>query len=154
LEDIEKAVESYLKVINEYPEVTSVDVQKLSIGIFFQDIKMYDLAMKAYNQVAKATQEPEIKIEAQFYIADTLEESGDFQKALLEFLKVTYMDFSPKNIWILTAKFRVAQIYESLGEWEKALKFYQGICDLLGGGDPRCQQSKERIDQINEKLQQ
>jgi len=97
LKDIDNAVASYLKVINEYPEVTSVDEQKLSIGIFFQDIKMYDLALKAYTQVAKATQNPEIRLEAQFYIGDALGDSGDFQQAILELLKVTYMGFLKKT---------------------------------------------------------
>jgi tetratricopeptide (TPR) repeat protein len=115
---------------------------------------MYDLALKAYTQVASMTQDPEIKIEAQFYVGDALYASGDFQKAILEFLKVTYMGFSPKNIWVATARFRVGEIYDILGEWEKGLKFYQGICDVFGGGDPRCQKAKERIKQIEDKLQQ
>ena len=66
-------------------------------------------------------------------------------------LKVTYMGFSPKNIWVATARFRVAEIYESLGEWEQALTIYQGIYNDFGS-DPRGQKAKERIDKIKEKL--
>ena len=151
LENIERAVESYLRVINEYPDVTSVDVEKLSIGIFFQDIKMYDLALKAYSQVARMTLDPEIKLEAQYYVGDVLYESGEFQQAILEFLKVTFMGFSPKNIWVATARFKIAEIYESLGEWNKALEFYEGVYNDFGGGDPRGQRAKEQIDAIKKR---
>jgi len=154
LEDLDNAVASYLSVINDYPDVSSVDVQKLSIGIFFQDIKMFDLAMKAFTQVQKFTKDPEIKLESQYYIGETLYDSGDFQTAILEFFKVTYMGFSPKNIWVATAKFRIAQIYESLGEWEKALKLFQEIYELFGGGDRRGQEAKKAVDRIKKTLQE
>ena len=148
LDDLDNAVASYLRVINDYPDVSSVDVQKLSIGIFFQEIRMYDLAMKSFTQVEKFTEDPEIKLESQYYIGETLYDSGDFQQAILEFLKVTYMGFSPKNIWVATARFRIAEIYESLGEWDRAVKIYRDLYELFGGGDRRGQQAKERMDGI------
>jgi TolA-binding protein len=152
LEDLETAVRSYLTVINDYPDVTSVDEQKLSIGIFFEDIKMFDLALKAYMQVAKMTEDPEIKLEAQFYIGDASYKSGEYQQAILEFLKVTFMGFSPKNIWVATARERIGQIYETRGDWQKALEMYQGLYDDFGGGDPRGQKAKQRMDEIRKKI--
>ena len=136
-----------MSVINDYPNTTTVDVQKLSIGIFFQDIKLYDLALKAFTQVWKFTEDPEIKLEAQYYIGETYSDSGDFQQAILEFLKVTYMGFSPKNIWVATARFKIAEIYESLGEWQKACKIYQELYNDFGN-DKRGLAAKERMDNV------
>ncbi len=113
---------------------------------------MYDLALKSYRQVAKLTENPEIKVEAQYYVGDTLYDSGDFQEAILEFLRVTYMGFSPKNIWVWTARFKIAEIYESIGETEKALNIYQNLYNLFGGGDKRGQKVKPRMDQLKKRL--
>jgi TolA-binding protein len=149
LEDLDNSVASYLKVINDYPDVTTADVQKLSIGIYFQEIQLYDLALKAFTQVAKLTKDPEIKLEAQYYIGETYYDAADFQQAILEFLKVTYMGFSPKNIWVSTARYKVAEIYESLGEWDKAMKIYQDLYTIFGS-DKRGQKALERLKQIKD----
>ena len=151
---LDLAVSSYLSVINDYTDVSSVDVQKLSIGIFFQDVKMYDLAMKSFTQVLKFTKDPEIKLEAQYYIGETLYDSGDFQQAILEFFKVTYMGFSPKNIWVSTSKFRIAEIYEAQGDWNKALKIYNELYNLFGGGDRRGQTASDRMKKIQSSQEQ
>ena len=66
---------------------------------------------------------------------------------------MTYMGFSPKNIWVATSKFRIAEIYESLGEWNKALKLYEELYNLFGGADNRGQKAQERMKKIQSSQQ-
>ena len=64
----------------------------------------------------------------QYEMARSMEETGESQKAVNEYLKVAYM-YPGSKYWSVKARFRCAQIFEKEEQFDKAKRLYEKLAD-------------------------
>ncbi len=128
----EAALAAVRQFIQRYPNDESILDKKIKIGVLYTKIGYYDQAVQQFQNIlseAGASLEPELFYdigEAYFY-------KGDYQQAILEFLKVPYTTAkSGKVDWVATSLYMAGQSYEKLTKFEEAITMYQQIIDRPG----------------------
>ncbi len=122
----EKAEETYQSIINSSPEFQRDAYMKLAA--IHKKGEDYTAARKAYEQALQSEKgfNEITDAEIQFNIADTYELLNDQEKAVEEYLKITYL-YNYETAWIVKAYLRVGRIFEDSDQWEKASKIYDKI---------------------------
>jgi TolA-binding protein len=115
-----------------YPNDENIFDKKIKIGTLYTRIGYYDQAVQQFESIlteAGNDVEPEL-----FYdIGEAYYYKGDYQQAILDFLKVPYTTGkSGKVNWTATALYMAGQSYEKLTKFEEAITMYQQIIDRPG----------------------
>ena len=131
LNHVEKALNDYRKFLDEYPLLTGLSMERLKAGLAFQQHKDYEQAIKSMRETIAVSDETKIKAEAQYWIGESYQGSGDLEQAIVEFLKVTYL-YPSEGMWALTAKYMAAQAYQELGQYENAIKLFNKVAKESG----------------------
>ncbi len=126
------ALNATRQYILRYPNDDNILDKKIKIGTLYTRIGYYDQAVQQFQSIlaeASNADEPEL-----FYdIGEAYYNKGDYQQAILEFLKVPYATGkSGKVNWTATALYMAGQSYEKLTKFEEAISMYQQIIDRPG----------------------
>lgn len=142
--DPENALQTYENIIEQSPEY------KRDAFIRIADIKKnkndLEAAVLSYQNALKTKNSTSEYIDAQiqFLIGDTYETMHLADKAVEEYLKVTYL--YPKDTpWVIKAYLRIARIFEELEQWEQATITYNKI---LTFNSDEVKFAQERLDWI------
>jgi tetratricopeptide (TPR) repeat protein len=100
------------------------------IGIILKSGGQYTLAIE-YFRMALTGRNSEINAQIQFDLAKCYEKTGDLARALEEYLKVEYR-YPAGDFWILRARLRCAEIFETSGDIEKAYRMYEKLSSGSG----------------------
>ncbi|UCD85252.1 MAG: tetratricopeptide repeat protein [Deltaproteobacteria bacterium] len=146
------AQESFIRVIDDYPFVEGMELDRLQIGLFFQKKKRYDDALKAFSQVVEGSRLPQFQAEAQYWIGECYELQEELDQAVLEYLKVTYLHPESED-WAITARYKAGIICEKLGRYEEAVTLLKMVAEDANE-DSRAKFARERVKEVEKRLEE
>ncbi len=131
-----KLYEGALKItrdyISSYPYDKTIPDKKIKLGILYTRLGYYDQAILQYQTLLDEL-EPDYESELRYNLGETYFLKGDYQQAILEFLKIPYIVTAKQEIdWTATALYMAGQSYEKLGKYDQAISIYQQIIDKKG----------------------
>ena len=133
--------------IRLYPQDKSIFDMKLKIGIIYKDTKEYAQAIALFDELLVQA-DPENEAEVQFRLAECYEMTGQFERAISEFLKVKYIAKQTKLPWGTTAQYLAALLYKKQSQYPEAKQLLQKIIQSRGITDNYGRVAKEQLDEI------
>ncbi len=143
----DKAIALIREFIEKYPNDPDIMIKKIQIGILLHDIKDYDRSisyLKNLKPFVSSTDEPEV----QYYIALSYMDKGDFDQAIVEFLKVKYLSKDTKLPWKVSSLYQAGIAYRKLGNYDKAIELLQQVVREQGAVDSFGQAAASKIKEI------
>ncbi len=87
--------------------------------------------------------------EIRYYIAEANFNKGDYQQAILDFLKVPYLVTKKGKIdWTANSLYMSGQSYEKMGRFDQALTMYQQIVERTGIDETFKTAARKEIDRV------
>lgn len=118
--------------ISLYPNDKTIPEKKIKQGNLLTRLGYYDQAILHYQSLLDELGS-DYEAEIRYNFGETYFYKGDFQQAILEFLKIPYLVTATQEIdWSATALYMAGQSYEKLGKYEQAISIYQQIIDRKG----------------------
>ncbi len=137
------ALELTRTFIERFPNDETIPEKKIGLGILYQKLSYYDQAIAQLQSLLETTN-PNLEAEIRYYLGETYFYKGEFQQAVLEFLKVPYLITQKTKLdWTPNAYYMAGQSYEKLGKYEQALNMYQQII-AKPGIDPTFKSAAEK----------
>ena len=144
--------EAALSVVNRYlemyPHRDDVLLKKLDAAQILLRLREYDRAIKRFAELLSLASE-DMKVEVQFYLGEAYFQKGDFQQAVLEYMKVKYIDPGTGLDWAVTSIYNAGKCYEKLGRYDEARKMYREIIDKWGANSNYGIGAQKRIDLLD-----
>jgi len=135
--------------IEKYPNDESVMDKRIDIGVLYEKLGYHDQsAMYLQNLLEDA--DVDLEAEIRYYIGEAYFGKGDYEHAILEFLKVPYLVTRKGRVdWTPNAFYMSAQSYEKMGKYDQALNMYQQIIDRSGIDQTFKTAAQKEIDRVN-----
>lgn len=131
-----------------YPNADDSFDKKIKVGILLQRLGYNDqsvLQLQTLLDQAGSDLEGEIR----YYIAEANYNKGDYQQAILDFLKVPYLVTKKGKLdWTANSLYMAGQSYEKLGRYDQALVMYQQIMERPGIDETFKAAAKKEIDRV------
>jgi TolA-binding protein len=135
--------------IERYPDDPELMNKRIDIGVLYQKLGFHDqsaLHLQALLDDADAEFESEIR----YFIGEALYYKGDYQQAILEFLKIPYLVSRKSTVdWVATSFYMAGQSYEKLAKYDQALTMYRQILDRSGIDATFKAAAQKEIDRVN-----
>ena len=132
-----------------YPNAEDAFDKRINIGILYQRLGYYDqsvLHLQTLLEEAGSDLEGEIR----YYIGEANYGKGDYQQAILDFLKVPYLVTKKGKVdWTATSLYMSGQAYEKMGRSDQALTMYRQIIDRSGIDETFKAAARKEIDRVN-----
>ncbi|MEK6566045.1 MAG: tetratricopeptide repeat protein [Bacteroidota bacterium] len=126
------ALEMTRKYIAQYPEDPDLIDKRIDIGVLYQKLGYYEQSVLHLQKLLE-TSNSEIEPEVRYYIGEAFFFKGDFQQAILEFLKVPYMVGRRGKVdWTATSYYMAGQSYEKMAKYDQAVTMYRQIIERPG----------------------
>ncbi|MFN0156863.1 MAG: tetratricopeptide repeat protein [Bacteroidota bacterium] len=120
------------KYLELYPNAEDSFDKKVKIGILYQRLGYNDQSA-AHLQSLLDQAGSDLEGELRYYIAEANYNKGDYQQAILDFLKVPYLVTKKGKIdWTANSLYMSGQSYEKMGRHDQALTMYQQIISRSG----------------------
>ncbi len=145
----DRAIASAREYVSDYPNESDTQVQRVRIGRFLYDMKEYDRAI-SYLSDLKRRVDAETETEIQYWIAKCYADRGDRSTAITEFLKVKYVCKPTKMPFGVTALYEAGQIYQKIGELEKAKDLFMQVLRERGPSDDIGRAANRKIQEIDQ----
>ena len=118
--------------IERFPNDESIIDKKIKLGTLYTKIGYYDQAVLHFQNLI-----PEagslLEAEIRYNIGEAYYYKGDYQQAILEFLKVPYLVTKQGKVnWTATALYMAGQSYEKTSKFEEAINMYQQVINRPG----------------------
>jgi TolA-binding protein len=131
-----------------YPHADDALDKKIKIGILYDRLGYYDQAV-LHLQTLLDDAGSDLEGEIRYYIAEANYNKGDYQQAILDFLKVPYLVTKKGKIdWTANSLYMAGQAYEKLGRFDQSLTMYQQIVDRPGIDATFKAAAKKEIDRV------
>lgn len=106
--------------------------KRIKIGILYERLGYYDQAVLQLQSLLDEAGS-DLEGEIRYYIAEANYNKGDYQQAILDFLKVPYLVTKKGKLdWTANSLYMSGQAYEKMGRYDQALTMYQQILDRSG----------------------
>lgn len=143
------ALELTRKYIERFPDDPELVNKRIEIGVLYQKLGYYDQAalhLQSLLENANADLEAEIR----YYIGEAWFYKGDYQQAILEFLKVPYLVTKRTKVdWSATAYYMAGQSYEKMSKFDQAIAMYKQIIERPGIDATFKSGAQKEIDRVN-----
>jgi tetratricopeptide (TPR) repeat protein len=118
--------------IQRFPNDEAILDKKIKLGTLYTKIGYYDQAvMQFQNLLSEAGSLLEAEI--RYDIGEAYYAKGEFQQAILEFLKVPYLVARQGKVnWTATSLYMAGQAYEKMSKFDEAVGMYQQVIDRPG----------------------
>jgi tetratricopeptide (TPR) repeat protein len=117
------------RFIERYPDDSDIVDKKIDIGVLYKNLGYYDQSVLQLQSLLDAGN-PDIEAELRYYIGEAYFYKGDYQQAILEFLKVPYLVTKRgKADWVSTSYYMAGQSYEKMSKFDLAMTMYRKIID-------------------------
>ncbi len=137
------------RYLDLYPNAEDAFDKRIKIGILYQRLGYYDqsvLHLQTLLEEAGSDLEGEIR----YYIGEANYGKGDYQQAILDFLKVPYLVTKKGKVdWTATSLYMSGQAYEKMGRSDQALTMYRQIIDRPGIDETFKAAARKEIDRVN-----
>jgi len=141
----------YLKL---YPESEDSFDKRVKVGILYERLGYHDQAI-VHLQGLLDEAGSDLEAEIRYYIGEANYNKGDYQQAILDFLKVPYLVTKKGKIdWIANSLYMSGQSYEKMGRHDQALVMYQQILDRSGIDDVYKAAARKEINRVKLVLQE
>lgn len=142
------ALQTTRNFIERYPDDPSVMDKRINIGVLYIRLGYHDQAIvHLQNLLDEAGSNLEAEI--RYAIGEAYYYKGDYQQAILEFLKVPYLVTQQGTIdWTATALYMAGQAYEKMSKFDLAIAMYQQIIDRPGIDGTFKAAAKKEIDRV------
>ncbi len=126
--------------------------KRIKIGILYGRLGYHDQAI-VHLQSLLDEAGSDLEGEIRYYIADANYNKGDYQQAILDFLKVPYLVTKKGKIdWTANALYMSGQSYEKMGRYDQALTMYQQIVNRSGIDETFRSAARKEIDRVRNVL--
>jgi tetratricopeptide (TPR) repeat protein len=120
------------KYIDRFPEDPELMDKRVDIGVLYQKLGYYDQAV-LHLQSLLDNADANLEAEVRYYIGEAYYYKGDYQQAILEFLKVPYLVTKKTKVdWTATSYYMAGQSYEKMSKFEQAVTMYKQIISRPG----------------------
>lgn len=135
--------------IARYPNDPDLILKQIDIGVIYQKLGYHDQSILHLQKLLE-TADKELEGELRYYIGEGYFNKGEYQQAILEFLKVPYLITQRTKVdWIATSYYMAGQSYEKMSKFDQAITMYRQIIDRPGI-DPTFKTAAQReIDRVN-----
>jgi tetratricopeptide (TPR) repeat protein len=129
MELFDGALELTRKYIDRFPNDPDLVDKKIDMGVLYQKLGYYDQSILQLQSLIEAGN-TDLEAELRYYIGEAYYYKGEFQQAILEFLKVPYLVTRRGKIdWISTSYYMAGQSYEKMSKYDQAMTMYKQIID-------------------------
>lgn len=112
-----------------YPNASDIADKKIKLGILYTRSTYYDQAILHFQTLLNELGN-DYEAEIRYNLGEAFYYKGDYQQAILEFLKIPYLVTLKGEIdWTATSFYMAGQSYEKLGKFDQAINMYQQIID-------------------------
>ena len=131
-----------------YPNNEDSFDKKIKIGILYDRLGYYDQAVMHLQGLLDQAGS-DLEGEIRYYIAEANFNKGDYQQAILDFLKVPYLVTKKGKIdWTANSLYMSGQSYEKMGRFDQALTMYQQIVERTGIDETFKTAARKEIDRV------
>jgi len=136
------------RYLEQYPNSDDAFGKKIKVGILYERLGYYDQAILQLQSLLE-TAGSDVEAEIRYYIADANYNKGDYQQAILDFLKVPYLVTKKGKLdWTANSLYMSGQSYEKMGRYDQALTMYQQIVDRPGIDETFKSAARKEIDRV------
>ncbi|MBF8295511.1 MAG: hypothetical protein HW389_2056 [Bacteroidetes bacterium] len=126
------ALELTRKYIDRFPDDPDLVDKRVDIGVLYQKLGYYDQSV-LHLQSLLDNAEADLEAEVRYYIGESYFYKGDYQQAILEFLKVPYLVTKKTKVdWTATSYYMAGQSYEKMSKFDQAITMYKQIISRPG----------------------
>ncbi|MEX1137953.1 MAG: tetratricopeptide repeat protein [Bacteroidota bacterium] len=136
------------RYIERYPNDPDLILKHIDIGVLYQKLGYYDQSiLHLQNMLGSADQE--LEGELRYYLGEAYFYKGEYQQAILEFLKVPYLITQRTRVdWVATSYYMAGQSYEKMSKFEQAITMYRQIIDRAGIDPTFKSAAQKEIDRV------
>jgi TolA-binding protein len=121
------ALELTRKYIDRFPNDPDLIDKKIDIGVLYQKLGYYDQSILHLQDLIEAGN-IDLEAELRYYIGEAYFYKGEYQQAILEFLKVPYLVSKRGKVdWVSTSYYMAGQSYEKMSKYDQAMTMYKQI---------------------------
>ena len=143
------ALELTRKYIDHFPNNPDLIDKKIDMGVLYQKLGYYDQSILQLQSLIEAGN-ADIESELRYYIGEAYFYKGEFQQAVLEFLKVPYLVIKRGKIdWISTSYYMAGQSYEKMSKYDQAMTMYKKIISRKDTDTQFKTAAQKEIDRVN-----
>ena len=135
-----ETAETLIRLFSENEVIPRVRMKK---GIFLMKLGRYEEAVAVFQKNMPGA-DSETKAALRFYVGQCRALSGDYEQAVIEYLKVAYLHRS-QAMWAVTAEYEAAKAYEKLHRFMEAENLYRGIKARYGAESEWAQAAEKRL---------
>ncbi len=129
MEMFDGALELTRKYIERFPDAQDLIDKKIDIGVLYQKLGFYGQSILQLQSLIEAGNF-DLEAELRYYIGEAHFYKGDYQQAILEFLKVPYLVTKLSKVdWISTSYYMAGQSYEKMSKYDQAITMYKQIIE-------------------------
>ncbi|MBA4311512.1 MAG: hypothetical protein C0417_02670 [Chlorobiaceae bacterium] len=135
--------------IERYPNDEGIVDKKIKLGTLYTKIGYYDQAVLHFQNLI-----PEagslLEAEIRYNIGEAYYYKGDYQQAILEFLKIPYLVTKQGKVnWTATSLYMAGQSYEKMSKFSEAISMYQQVIDRPGINATFKAAAQKEINRVN-----
>jgi TolA-binding protein len=136
------------RYLDLYPNSDDAFEKKITVGILYERLGYYDQAILQLQSLLE-TAGSDVEAEIRYYIAEANYNKGDYQQAILDFLKVPYLVTKKGKLdWTANSLYMSGQSYEKMGRYDQALTMYQQIVERPGIDETFKSAARKEIDRV------
>jgi tetratricopeptide (TPR) repeat protein len=148
------ALELTRKYIDRFPDDPDLMDKRVDIGVLYQKLGYYDQSV-VHLQSLLDNANADLEAEVRYYIGESYYYKGDYQQAILEFLKVPYLVTKKTKVdWTATSYYMAGQSYEKMSKFDQAITMYKQIIARPGIDATFKTGAQREIDRVNALLRQ
>lgn len=118
--------------IERYPYDETIIDKKIIIGTLYTKLGYFDQAVSHFQNLLNESAGL-MEAELHYDVGEAYFYKGDYQQAILEFLKVPYLVSRQGKVnWTATSLYMAGQAYEKMSKFDEAIGMYQQIVDRSG----------------------
>lgn len=137
------------KYIDRFPDDPELINKKVDIGVLFQKLGYFDQSIFHLQSLLEGA-DADLEAELRYYIGEAYFYKGEYQQAILEFLKVPYLVTRRTKVdWIATSYYMAGQSYEKMSKFDQAISMYRQIIERSGIDQQFKIAAQKEIDRVN-----
>ncbi|MFO7769326.1 MAG: tetratricopeptide repeat protein [bacterium] len=139
------AQQEALTYLERFPDSEDVFEMKMRLGRLYREGGQLSRAAEYFRSLRAPDGEAEARL--RFQLAETLYGMSDYEQAVLEYLKVAYLN-EDQFLFAVTARLRAADSYAHLGQRDRAVSMYRDIIERYGADSDYGRTAREHLDNV------